>query len=286
VTVVSDVAWPGHIERVVRAGASRTAPFGQVVSVHRSVASTNDLAAQLAFEGCPEGTLVVAATQTRGRGRRGARFISPAGTGLYCSTVLRPALWPSALRDPEGVPRAITLMAGVAVVEAAHAVGATAAELKWPNDVIVRAPGASPWRKLAGILAEAAVDTQGLQHVVLGVGINVASAPRDAELDGLATSVSDVAGRAVALDETIVALLRALSSAYRRLSIEGTTGIVETWRLYAPAMDGPRVSWADGDGWRTGLARSIDDSGALRVETSAGMTTVVSSDLRWSLDGE
>lgn len=274
------------MEQVVRAAASRTAPFGRQVHVHRVVASTNDVAAQLAFEGCPEGTLVVAAEQTSGRGRRGARFHSPAGSGLYCSTVLRPALWPSALRDPEGVPRAITLMAGVAVVEAARALGATTAELKWPNDVIVRPDGVGGWRKLAGILAEASVDTQGLQHVVLGIGINVAAAPLAADLDDIATSLTAAAGRAVDLDEAIVAVLRSLSSAHRCLSIDGTPCVVEAWRRYAPAMDGPRVAWADGDGWHTGLARSIDDTGALRVQTPAGMTSLISADLRWSLDDE
>lgn len=285
-TVASDVSWPGHMTQVVRAAASRTTPFGQQVHVHRVVTSTNDVAAQLAFEGCPEGALVVAAEQTRGRGRRGARFHSPPGSGLYCSTVLRPALWPSALRDPEGVPRAITLMAGVAVVEAARTLGATTAELKWPNDVIVRPDGVAGWRKLAGILAEASVDTQGLQHVVLGIGINVTATPDADELDHIATSLAAAAGRAVDLDDTIVTLLTSLSSAYRCLSIEGPARVVEAWRRYAPAMNGRRVAWADDDRWHTGLARSIDDTGALRVETSQGMTALISADLRWSLDDE
>lgn len=284
-TVVTDVSWPRRIERVVRDASAATAPFGCVVHAHRVLGSTNDRAAALAFDGCPEGTLVVAASQTHGRGRRGTAFVSPAGTGLYASTVLRPARWPSALRDPEGVPRVITLMAGVAVVEAARALGATTTELKWPNDVIVR-PATGGWQKLAGILAEASADTQGLQHVVLGIGINVTAAPQQADLQGRATSLSEVAGRTVGVDETLVALLTTLASAHRQLSMDGTSSSVEAWRRYAPAMDGARVSWVDGDGPQTGLARSIDDSGALRVETARGMTSVVSADLRWSLDGE
>jgi BirA family biotin operon repressor/biotin-[acetyl-CoA-carboxylase] ligase len=286
VTDVTDVSWPEHIEQVVRAVAHDTAPFGQVVHAHAVVGSTNDLASQLALEGCPEGTLVLAAAQTRGRGRRGARFVSPPGTGLYASTVLRPAHWPSALRDPEGVPRVITLMAGVAVVEAARALGASHAELKWPNDVIVRTGRGRPWQKLAGILAEASVDTHGLQHVVLGIGMNVSAAPCAAELQGRVTSLSDVAGRIVSLDEAVVALLQRLASAYRKLSLDGTSGIVESWRRHAPAMDGARVTWVDDGRTYSGVTRSIDGTGALRVETSAGTTSIVTADLRWDSDDE
>lgn len=142
------------------------------------VASTNDRAAALAAEGAPEGSLVVAARQTGGRGRLGRGWASPEG-GLYLSLVLRP--------DDAMLRRLpATLLAGVAVAEAADRfLSGTRADLKWPNDVHVGG------KKLAGILGELSKDARG--HVlVLGVGVNVATdlAALPDDVRGLATSLS------------------------------------------------------------------------------------------------
>jgi BirA family biotin operon repressor/biotin-[acetyl-CoA-carboxylase] ligase len=146
------------------------------------VGSTNDRAVAMAAEGAPEGSLVVAARQTGGRGRLGRGWASPEG-GLYLSLVLRP--------DDAMLRRLpATLLAGVAVAEAADRfLSGARADLKWPNDVHVGG------KKLAGILGELSKDARG--HVlVLGVGINVATRldqlPDDVR--GLATSLSHLRG--------------------------------------------------------------------------------------------
>ena len=279
-TAISELSWGTRMQAVVRDVSSRSVPFGSQVHTHLRVSSTNDLAARLAADGVPEGTIVLAASQTQGRGRRGAAFHSPPDTGLYLSTVLRPASWPSAAHDAGGVAAAITLMAGLAVVETAHAVGASHAQLKWPNDVVV--PLATRgWRKLAGILTEASADAAGGLQIVLGVGINVREVPAQVGLDDVATSLTDEAGRPVTVDETVAALLLSLARAYRLLAGQGRLAVVEAWRRHAPSLAGRGVAWMDGAVRRTGVTRGVDDTGALRVDTADGPVTLVSGDVTW-----
>lgn len=165
------------------------------LEVHEELASTNDRAAALAAEGAPEGSLVVAARQTGGRGRLGRGWASPEG-GLYLSLVLRP---------DEAMLRRLpaTLLAGVAVAEAADRfLTGLRTDLKWPNDVHVGG------KKLAGILGELSKDARG--HVlVLGVGVNVATRLEQLPDDvrGLATSLAHLRGEAPPHADVLVAFL-------------------------------------------------------------------------------
>lgn len=281
-TATFNSSWVSRMQAVVREASSQAAPFGNQVRVLDEVTSTNDLAARLAADGAPEGACVIAASQTRGRGRRGATFHSPRDTGLYLSTVLRPESWPSAAHDPAGVAGATTLMAGVAVVEAAHALGAMQAELKWPNDVIVphtTVPGA--WRKLAGVLTEASADAAGRLQVIVGMGINVGAVPADVGLEDVATSLTAAAGRPVQVDETATALLLSLARAYRLLAVDGRLAVIEAWRRHAPSLAGRAVAWMDGAVLRTGVARGVDDGGALCVDTASGSVALVAGEVTW-----
>ena len=147
-------------------GAAVLAPLlgslGLGLPIHSAavLSSTNDEAHRLAAEGAPHGALVVADAQSSGRGRRGRTWVTPPGTALALTLVLRPDLPPS--RAPE-----LQLVAAVAVCEAARALGAGKAAIKWPNDVECGG------RKLAGLLAELRAGGDRLEHVVLGIGLNV-----------------------------------------------------------------------------------------------------------------
>src|SRR5262249_40520503 len=134
-----------------------------------------------------EGFIVVADEQTAGRGRRGRTWFSPPGAGLYVSVVLAPA---TARVDPARATLLTTLCAGVALVEGVERAPGLRADLKWPNDLHVSR------RKLAGILAEGAGNT-----VVLGYGVNVATAALPPELRERATSLETELGRSV--DRTV-----------------------------------------------------------------------------------
>lgn len=135
---------------------------GLAVTALENTDSTNTCVRRLAEDGAPEGTVVVAAAQTAGRGRSGKSFLSPAGTGLYMSALLRPQL-------AMGDALLITTAAAVAVAHAVERVAAVTAQIKWVNDVYVDG------KKVCGILTEGALDLEngGLRYAILGIGINI-----------------------------------------------------------------------------------------------------------------
>jgi BirA family biotin operon repressor/biotin-[acetyl-CoA-carboxylase] ligase len=199
----------------------------------RRTDSTNERARELAAAGAWHGTLVTASEQTAGRGRQGRAWTAPPGSAVLMSVVLR--------EFSEVLP----LAAAVAVCDAVP-VGAS---IKWPNDVWVEG------RKLAGILVEGRPQEG---WAVLGVGLNVESAPEEA------TSLLQH-GVEASVEEVLAALVSALE---RRLG-EDSGSILAAWRE-RDALRGSQVRWGDGDG----TAAGIDDSGALVVDTRNGRVTL------------
>ena len=124
---------------------ARLGPIGQRVLFYDRIGSTNDVAGALAGDADAEGTVVIADAQTSGRGRLGRSWFSPPGAGLYVSVVLVPG---RAAIDAARATTLLTLSAGVALAEGVQAATGLAADIKWPNDLLVGR------RKLAGILAE------------------------------------------------------------------------------------------------------------------------------------
>jgi len=150
---------------------------------HEAIGSTSTEAMRLAEAGAPEWTIVATNHQTAGRGRLGRTWVTPAGTALTFSTILRPPL-------PPGAAALVSLLAAAVMAEAAGAV------CKWPNDLLVGE------RKVAGLLAEASVEDGALRHLVLGIGVNVGAAAEDLPegatslaLEGLHTSPPALLGR-------------------------------------------------------------------------------------------
>jgi len=122
--------------------------------VHRDeVTSTQDVAKELASSGAEEGTVVIAETQTKGRGRKGRSWVSPPGGGVYLSIILRPSLMPSQVVQ-------IPLVAGVAVTKAIKRATPLLPTIKWPNDIIVGG------KKVSGILTEMSSELDRVNHVV------------------------------------------------------------------------------------------------------------------------
>ncbi len=133
------------------------------VEVHKTLPSTNTYLKERAAAGEGEGLLVIAGEQTEGRGRRGREFVSPPGTGLYMSLLLRPRL------DP-GRAQLLTALAAVSAAEAGERLCGKEIKIKWVNDLFLNN------RKVCGILTEAVVDleTGGMDYAVLGLGFNIA----------------------------------------------------------------------------------------------------------------
>lgn len=150
--------------------------LGTTIHHFLETGSTNDAARQLAEQGAPEGTLVLAEKQTQGRGRLGRSWISEPGAGIYASILLRPLLMP---RDAA----VLTLVAAVAASEAIEQACRLRADIKWPNDLLLSG------RKCCGILSEMQAERDDIRYVIVGIGINVNHSVFPEELGQRATSL-------------------------------------------------------------------------------------------------
>ena len=237
-----------------------------------STASTNDVAARLAESGAEEGTTVVADTQTAGRGRHGRAWFSPPGAGLYVSTVVRPGHGVSSDGNPASL---LTIASGVAIAEAVRAVTGLPAAIKWPNDVVIGG------RKLAGVLAEAAVQGGALQFVVVGLGVNLRTAAYPPELALRATSIEAETSRPADRALVLAEILAAMGERYADLRAGRFDAILSAWRRLAASLPGAHVEWDSPAGIVRGRAQDIDRDGALLVRVGAKVERVVAGEVRW-----
>lgn len=243
--------------------------LGQPVQRFANVDSTNAVARRLAERRAPEGTCIVAETQSAGRGRLGREWHSPPG-GLWLSVVLRPKL---AARDIGK----LSLVAGVAATEAIREVVRLPAMTKWPNDVVVAG------KKVCGVLVEGRWQGETADFLVAGIGINVAI-----DLAALPPDVRATAGTlleprdpadALAVREALLgSLLKKLETSYRRFLSGGFSGILEKARLYSDTL-GRQVVAAGSDARIQGTAVGIASDAALIVRTPSGDVRVVSGDV-------
>ncbi|NUB92929.1 biotin--[acetyl-CoA-carboxylase] ligase [Haloterrigena sp. SYSU A121-1] len=233
------------------------APFS--VEYHETIGSTNDRARELAAEGAAD-VAVLADEQTGSRGRLEREWSSPSG-GVWVSVVSRPTITPA--RAP-----LYTLAAAVATARAAREAGVDA-RIKWPNDVVVPVGEEGDYRKLAGILTEMEGETDRVDWIVPGIGVN-ANVDADALPEG-ATSVRDEAGD-VDRRRFVQRLLEEFDG-YR----SDLETVVPAWRDLALTL-GQRVRVDRPAGEVVGEAVDITDSGALVIETDDGQETVSAGD--------
>jgi BirA family biotin operon repressor/biotin-[acetyl-CoA-carboxylase] ligase len=244
-------------ERSIRSGLV-TRRIGNALHLFEVVDSTNDVAMALAARGAPEGTVVIADAQRRGRGRMGRGWASPRGLGLYLSVILRPPI------PPQEAP-AMTLMGAVAVADAIERTHGLAAGVKWPNDLIVRG------RKVAGILGEMTAEASRLHHVILGIGINVNQAEVDfeGELRQTASSLRIEVGHPVNRAAMVQALCEDLDRWYERFLSDGLPSILECFRGRCVTL-GRVVVARSGDQEVRGVALEVDGGGALEIRGAGG----------------
>jgi len=235
-----------------------TKRFGRSILFSREVDSTNEWAKELAMYGAYEGTVVIAETQTRGRGRLDREWISPTG-GLWFSLILRPELRPT-----EAVK--LTFVAGLAVADVLREMFDLKVETKWPNDVLVNG------RKICGILTEMNTIGDTVNFVVVGVGVN---ANFDVEtvfperLKKIATSLENELGRKVRLEEFFRSLLERLENLYELFTKEGFDPIQQEWKNYAGFL-GRQVEVTSPTEKLSGLALDVDHEGALFLRLEDG----------------
>jgi BirA family transcriptional regulator, biotin operon repressor / biotin---[acetyl-CoA-carboxylase] ligase len=235
------------------------------------VSSTMEIAAGEASAGAAEGRTIVADEQTDGRGRRGRTWASPAGAGLYCSVILRP---PHAVAAAGLLPL-LTLAAGVGVREGLRVATGLAADLKWPNDLLVGR------RKIAGILAEGLGLGMEDPAVIVGVGINLMTAVYPPGLEAVVTSVEAELGRGVDRALVVQEVLAGLGAAYRDLCEGRVDDILRRWREAAPWAVGSPVEWDTPAGVQIGETAGLDRDGALLVRSTSGVERLIAGEVRW-----
>jgi BirA family biotin operon repressor/biotin-[acetyl-CoA-carboxylase] ligase len=227
--------------------------FAHPIYLFHHIGSTNDQARHLAEAGAPEGLLVVAEEQTAGRGRGGRRWLTPPGSALALSVVLRPPL-------TAALGTRLTMLAGLAACEAIEQAAGVQAGLKWPNDVLIGG------RKAGGILVESALREDRVDHAVLGVGLNVSWAPAPEQVDFPATCVDAEAGRATDRLVLLRALLARLEARY--VELEGER-LFHDWRARLSLLDTP-IELRTETGTFTGRAEDVDPDGALVFRADSG----------------
>lgn len=251
----------------IRDSIKDTLTIGREIHIFGEIDSTNIKGMELGERGSPEGTILLAETQTTGKGRLGRKWISPRGN-IYLSVILRPDIQPS--RIP-----LITLMAGVASASALRKTINIDAYIKWPNDIILNG------KKVGGILTEMNSEMDRINYIVLGIGINVnmdpSLLPPDVRVN--ATTLKEAIGREVNRTEILSALIKELDRWYRIFLNDGYGSILDTWRGLSLSFR-KKVKVTSLNRTIEGLAEEIDDYGRLLVRLEDGkIEKVVSGDV-------
>lgn len=242
-----------------------TSSIGRNFVFLESSESTNLHARALAREGAPEGTVVVADTQTGGRGRMRRTWVSPPGVNLYCSIVLRPPV-PS-VRIPE-----IPLIAAVAI----HgALGESSSDLKlfikWPNDILSRG------HKLCGILCEMESEPDFTHFVVVGFGVNVNLDPVPDELQGIASSIAIETGRPASRAGILAAVLNRFEQLYHEWLTRSDLGFLLPYLDEHAWLKEREVRIEQYDRILEGTVAGLTPQGQLLLKREDGTVTTVTS---------
>jgi len=242
--------------------------MGKNVMHYDSISSTQDIAAEMARTGAFEGTVVIAETQEKGRGRKGRSWVSLPEGGIYLSLILRPNLLPSQVVQ-------IPLLAGVALTKAIRETVPLQPVIKWPNDIVIGK------KKVGGILTEMSSEIDGIKYVILGIGLNV-NIPGSlftGQIAGIATSLLAEGGKSIPRAEVVQGFLNEFETIYMRYLTSGFTSVRESWKDLNNTL-GSRVKVDNAGKEIQGEAIDIDNEGFLLVKTDAGdICRVISGDV-------
>ena len=228
---------------------------GKEILVFESVSSTQDVAKELLREGASEGTVVLAETQTKGRGRLGRNWVSPPGVGILASLILHPRFPNLTLQS--GLT-AISLTCSVAIADAIRRVTGLRSFVKWPNDVLLHQ------KKVAGILVEMVGES-----IVVGIGVNVNHEQFPEFLRDSATSLMIESGKEVSRIALIRESLHQLESYYILLKEKGFAPVIKKMRDISAVLGKQVVASFNGKEF-AGQAVDVDMDGALLIRLDSG----------------
>ena len=230
----------------------KTSLLGRELHYYPRLSTTMDTARELARKGAEEGTVIMAGTQTAGKGRIGRSWFSPEGS-LAMSVILKPPL--------KNLPQLI-MIASLAVVSAIRTVSGLDAAIKWPNDVMIKG------RKVCGILIENEVEEGKVNYADIGIGINANFEPADhPEIADISTGLSHESGRQI----SVVQLAAAVIDELERLYIAARNGdpVHRDWRRHMETL-GKRIKVDTGQSIEHGIAESVNENGNLILRRDDG----------------
>jgi BirA family biotin operon repressor/biotin-[acetyl-CoA-carboxylase] ligase len=220
--------------------------------------STMDDARREAEAGAPDGTVVLAEEQTKGRGRFDRAWVSPAGKNLYLTLVLRPSV---------DRLRSLSMVAPLAVALAVEDATGLSPRIKWPNDVLING------RKLSGILIESEIAGESVEYALVGVGVNVnLDIEQSPEIAAIATSVKRELGREISREDLLVAFLNRFEELYE--DAPKGDAVLQQWRSRLDTL-GREVRVTFRDQVYEGTAEDVDRDGNLILAQRDGTRRVI-----------
>ncbi len=246
----------------------KTKLMGKKIYAFWSIGTTNDFAYLRATQDEPEGALVIAEKQERGRGRKARTWDSQFGKGLWFSIILRPDL-------PSNKSGLIPYLAGVSVAQAVEKIIGLRPDLKWPNDLLLNG------KKFCGILSDVQFDNGNIAFIILGIGVNVNHNPAEwsAEVNDLATSLRIESNRRIDRAEMLAEILACLERNYEKFKADGMGEILNQWKQRCPTFK-KNITVLQEKQKLTGLFFDLDEEGCLVLKANDGkMIKIITGDI-------
>jgi len=249
--------------------------IGRRIVCFDTIDSTNNYAKKIASENCEEGTVIVAESQTAGRGRLGREWSSIDKKGIWMSIVLRPEMLPEEVQI-------ITLAASIAVVSAVKRVTGIETGIKWPNDIILEG------KKVCGILTEMNSEMEKVNYLIIGIGINVNHDKEDLSHDILHKAISlkmynervnnieEINSGNFNRNELIKSILFEMEQKYSKIKKGLTDEVIEEWKRYSVTL-GKEIKIVTKNKEYIAMAEDITPEGKLTVRCKDGIIKEISS---------
>ena len=249
------ISIPDRLTEIELKWQLKTDIIARKIYSYKETSSTNDAAYHLAASGEKEGSVVIAESQTAGRGRMGRFWVSPKSKGAYFSIILRPDILPKEVSS-------ITLFSALSVAKTIREMAGLAAFIKWPNDVLINN------KKICGILTEMNAETDKINFVIIGIGININT--KEELLPKGATSIMEARGAEISRVELVKGIFKNLDKYYRLFNSGQIAEIIKEYKEFSNFL-GKRVQVAYHDTKLEGYAIDVDKEGALILRMDSGL---------------
>ena len=227
------------------------------------VTSTNSYARKILMDKIPEGTVILADIQTKGKGRKGRYWHSPEG-GLWFSVILYPNI------PPDEVMK-ITMTASISIAQILEQTVKIDPRIKWPNDILING------KKICGILTEVDAKENKINYCIVGIGLNTNNKLNE-ELKDIAISIKELTDQKISNKDLLQKILKNFNINYTKLQDSNFKDIQKIWNNYAQIV-GKKIQVIDDDKELTGIVTGVNDNGALILDTNNRIKLISTGDL-------